>query len=85
MTCIKTGARVFLMEYNQTLAADIFAVNDCLVFRFNMSTFDTESSHWGSDGATHVVNIGTNDNQYWNKGEGTLVVPRSYCIVLAED
>lgn len=85
MSCIKTGARVYLVEYDQTLAADIHAVNDCLVFRFNMSAFDTKDSGWGSEDATHAVTVGSSENSYWNKGEGTLVVPRSYCTVLVED
>lgn len=82
MTCIKTGARVYLQEYNQTLPADIHAVGGCAVIRMNMALFDSGDSHWGSEGATHSVTIGPGENSYWNKREGTLVVPRAYLTEL---
>lgn len=82
MSCIKTGARVYLQEYNQTLPADIHVVAGCAVIRFNMGAFDSEHSQWSSEGATHTVTIGTGENNYWNKREGTLVVPRSYLTEL---
>lgn len=75
MACIKTGARVYLEEYGQTLPADLHTVGDCVVIRMNMGMFDTEDSNFSKVGATHSVVIGSSENSYWNKREGTLVVP----------
>lgn len=76
MTCIKTGAKVYLEEYGQTVPADIHAVGDCVVVRMNMSLFDGPDSNFSRNGATHTVIIGPGGESYWNKREGTLVVPR---------
>lgn len=72
MNCIRTGARVYLSEYNQTVPADIFQVGGCLVFHCNMSLFDTPDSNYSREGATHQVYIG---DGYWNKAKGVIVVP----------
>lgn len=72
MSCIKTGAKVYLTEYNQTLPADIFRVGGCLIIQLTMALFNTRESNWSSEGATHHVVIG---DGYWSKNRGVIVVP----------
>lgn len=79
MTCVKTGARVYLVQYNQTLPADLHRVDGCIIVHMNMALFDTKDSNWSVDGATHIATLGVHDGCcYFNKGAGILVVPAGY-------
>lgn len=77
-TCIKTGARVFLEEYNSQHAADLHLIEDAgiLIIRFNTSPVS-----FTQVGATHRLMI--EDGFVEQAGQhGTIVVPIEYLEAL---
>ena len=83
MSCIKTGARVYLVEYDQTVPADIHQVGDCFVIDMNMSLFNTGDAMWGKHhSTTHILRIG---NGYWDKRGGVAVVPSRSLRSISDD
>jgi hypothetical protein len=73
MTCIYTGARVYLPEYDRTIAADLHKVGDCVVVALPAGISDCYD--WGRVVETHEVVLG--DDSYCNRTQDTYIVPRS--------
>lgn len=80
MTCIKTGARVWLPDYNLIAPADLYAVGDSIIVRFNGDPTKYEGNFHlaGSvpEGATHIVHLNFRGENYIRLDTGTLVVER---------
>lgn len=59
MSCVYTGARVLFEEYNLLVNADLYAVGDAIIVRWNT---DSALFHQpdAQQLATHVVRIGRN-------------------------
>lgn len=75
--CIKTGARVWLIEYNETFAADLFAVGDCVVVNMN-----PHSLQFGrSEKTTHHLAVA---GQFFHKDKGVIVLPSDRIFEVAE-
>lgn len=77
MTCIKTGARVFLAEYGCVVAADLFEVHDCIVIRANEKALETANhlpgAHW-----THRAFVAMPGQQAFNRPDiGVFVIERA--------
>lgn len=72
MTCIKTGARIYLEAYNRVVPADIHGVGDCYIIRYNASCRHDAYSHAE---ATHTLS--DNWEQWHDPNSGTIVVQRS--------
>lgn len=72
--CIKTGARVKVIEYGRVVPADLFQVGDTIVI--NLAGTDFEECGWfdGTEGmpaATHEVAI---SNGFFHKHKNVIVV-----------
>lgn len=67
MTCLKTGAVVFLPEYNTKVVCDLYKVGNAIVINFDPNCMYTSTSHR----PTHEVYIGSD---YMSKGKGVIVV-----------
>lgn len=82
--CIKTGARVYLSDYDVVLPADLFHVApDTYVFSFNMNPFYDRSIPIPMTDITHSVNLGASElRHYWNKEKGILVAAGDLVTVL---
>ena len=71
-TCIKTGVKTYLTEYNGSVAADLHSVDGVLIIRFNPNSWDYKKPKEKCD---CVVIIG---NGYIDKDAGIIVAPISY-------
>jgi len=71
--CIKTGAVVKFIEYNQTFVADLFKVADAVVIRFEKQAFDMPFAFACARPVTHEVYIGSSG--LLDKRDGYAVVP----------
>lgn len=76
MSCIKTGARVYLDNYGSSAPADLFAVGECIVVRFPQAydeccVFDNPPTR-----VTHIVEVFDGNDYWWRKDLGVLVIPR---------
>lgn len=75
--CIKTGARIWLIEYNETFAADLFAVGGCVVANMN-----PHSRQFGrGERITHHVAVG---GHFFHEAKGVVVVPADCIFEVAE-
>lgn len=72
--CIKTGAVVTFVEYDQTFACDLFQVADAIVIRFRPGAFDEADAFHFSRPVTHKVYVG---NDLLDKRGGYAVVRNS--------
>lgn len=70
MSCIKTGARVLLVEYQQVFAADLYAVGDCIIARLNPEPMTIKECT-----PTHSIEVG---DGFLRQDLGILVVPFHY-------
>lgn len=77
MSCIKTGAGVYLPEYNTTVVCDIFATGDCVIINFDPKHFHSTSNRK----VTHEAVIA---GGYFNPSKGLIVIP-SRRLTAAED
>lgn len=57
--CIKTGAVVKVVEYGQTIAADLFQVGESVVIRFSPGAFDQAFAFNHPRPVTHEVYVGS--------------------------
>lgn len=77
--CIKTGARVYLADYDVILPADVFSVgDDTLVFRFNMALFHNRSHDpFSQKDITHTVHLEALESlHFWREDLGILVIDK---------
>ena len=76
--CVKTGARVLVLEYGRVQTADLFLVGDCILINFGDSIHE---GRWPTvdDGNVEVpedyqVIIGLDG--FWHDTKNVLVVPK---------
>lgn len=74
MTCVKTGARVYSIDYNAWAVADAYTVGDCFIFRLNPGGFHITLEP-GIE-ITHSVKIPS--DSFWRDDLGILVLPSKY-------
>lgn len=72
MTCIKTGAIVHLPDYGVTAPADIYAVGEARIVRFNGNPLEIGSRE-PPRAVTHELHLNHGDN-FWRPDLGTAVV-----------
>lgn len=69
--CVKTGARVHVLEYGRVQTADIFLLGDTLILNFGASIH--EGSWPGAVPAEYEVCIGLEG--FYHEKKGLMVVP----------
>lgn len=79
MTCIKTGARVYLDNYNCVVAADIFRIGNSNLVHYNVNSADYSTE--ALEKASHTLRL-PNGDYYLNREKGIIAVP-SACLVAA--
>jgi hypothetical protein len=79
--CIKTGAYVYLIDYNLYAPADIFAVGGKRVVQFNGNVEETGLFE-PQRTITHILYLNESEN-YWDKTRGIAVVDESDLIAAA--
>ena len=70
MTCIKTGARIFLDAYNRVVPADIHRVGNCYVINYNVNC---PHDAFPAADATHTLYTHPNDGQWHDQNNGIIV------------
>lgn len=76
MTCIKTGARVFVENYGYVVAADIYEIDSAYIVRWNI-----HSRTWDKDAeSTHHIIHWTGDAVWHREDIGVTVCPKMYLI-----
>lgn len=73
--CIKTGAYVHLVDYDQYAPADLFEVGQTRVVRFN-GDLEICGSYQPLNHVTHTLYLNRTTN-YWRKNLGLAVVHHS--------
>ena len=71
--CLKTGARVYLPDYNINAPADLFAVGATRVVRFNGDPKKVGTYGEEAPGTTHRLHLNRSTN-YWRPDLGIAVV-----------
>lgn len=79
-SCIKTGACVHFIEYDQYIVADLFTVGDAVVIHFTPDAFNGAHSFQPSRPVTHNVYVGSD---YLDKRAGYAVVKAANCKEVA--
>lgn len=73
MTCTKTGARIYFLNYGMWVVGDAFFVGDCFIFRWNIHSKQYENA---IDHATHIVEDIAMSDSWWHRDDlGVTVVP----------
>jgi len=73
MTCIKTGARVHLENYDVIVAADLYSVGDVIIVRWTPQSYH-QATPEDLKHATHSVRLVGHD--LWHRDDlGVTVVP----------
>lgn len=72
MTCIKTGARVFLENLGCVLAADLYEVGDCIVIRSNPKAMENANR---LPGAAYTHSVWLTGKEFFRVDIGVIVVP----------
>lgn len=75
MSCIRTGAYIFLPQYGCYGPADLHTAGNAMLIRANPATFETFTPQRS---VTHVVTLDSED--YMNKRDGTLFTVASNVI-----
>lgn len=75
MNCLKTGAYVELIDYGMFAPADIFAVGETRVVRFN-GDLEKLAQFQPARTVTHTLYLNRKEN-YWRKDLGIAVVDQS--------
>jgi len=74
MTCVKTGAIVYSLDYGAWAVGDAYTVGDCFIFRLNKEGFQFTLE--AGTRVTHSVKIPS--DSFWRDDLGILVVPGKY-------
>lgn len=74
--CIKTGARVYLADYDSMVAADIFDTGESVTINFNPQSWQYNS---GPEGSTHSVFLPISAPHFFHKEKGVIVAPK-FCV-----
>lgn len=82
MTCIKTGARVYLPDYNTAAPADLFEIGDAIICRFNGDPRRFDGSYVKEKPAntTHVLCVNPPEHSWIRWDLGTIVVKREMTL-----
>lgn len=73
--CVKTGARVLVLDYGKVQTADIFLVGDCLVLNF---AAPVQEGEWPQEGQEHDYQVVLGLYGYYHDTKTTVVVPKSH-------
>jgi hypothetical protein len=71
--CIKTGAIVYLIDYQRFAPADIFAVADARLLKFGRDPLNLPGWHVPVRKPTHTLYLNRHQN-YWRQADGIAVV-----------
>ena len=71
--CVKTGARVLVLEYGKVQTADVFLAGDCIVINFGASIHE---GRWPEPGVVpqYLAMIGLDG--FYHERKNVLVVPK---------
>ena len=70
--CVKTGARVLVLEYGRVQTADLFLVGDCIVINFGASIHE---GRWPEEGAEPPYQAIIGLEGFYHDTKNVLVVP----------
>jgi len=84
--CIKTGAKVYLSDYDVTLPADVYSVGpSTYIFVFNMAPFNDRSIVIPKEEARYHIKFPQYGYEYfWRKDDGILAI-QAHCIKFLEE
>ena len=71
--CVKTGARVLVLEYGKVQTADLFLVGDCMVINFGASIHE---GRWPEPGVVPQYQTMIGLDGFYQEGKNVLVVPK---------
>ena len=70
--CVKTGARVLVLEYGKVQTADLFLVGDCMVINFGASIHE---GRWPEEGVEPSYQAIIGLEGFYHDTKNVLVVP----------
>ena len=70
--CVKTGARVLVLEYGKVQTADLFLVGDCIVINFGANIHE---GRWPEEGVEPPYQAIIGLEGFWHDTKNVLVVP----------
>lgn len=71
--CVKTGARVLVLEYGRVQTADLFLVGDCIVINFGANIHE---GRWPEEGVETPYQAIIGLDGFWHDTKNVLVVPK---------
>ena len=71
--CVKTGARVLVLEYGKVQTADLFLVGDCMVINFGASIHE---GSWPEEGVEPPYQAIIGLEGFYHDTKNVLVVPK---------
>lgn len=76
LSCVKTGAKLYIRNYGISVVADVYQVGNTLVFRY----FNNQIEYLETDDAvaTHVIEFVSDSTWWFHRSDlGITVVPES--------